>query len=235
MPDAARQNTARNASKAAAPGLRDRKKAKRRHEILRCAEKLFAVQGIEATTVAAIAEEAGVSAPTVFNYFGSKDNLLSCLIFEGAETSRKRWDAITYDPEDNLLETLTTFLSEVSEKTIRIAGKRVWRYAEAANIRRPNTDFEQRFASLDSKLVEELARLFAAFPLVMRNGAVPDPVFLANLFFDRWTAHYMEFIKNDKMTLATHRKRLERDVAQMVSLLFDDRLAEPAAARTARG
>ncbi|MCB1367769.1 MAG: hypothetical protein KDK00_08405, partial [Rhodobacteraceae bacterium] len=160
---------------------------------------------------------------------------LSCLIFEGAETSRKRWDAITYDPEDNLLETLTTFLSEVSEKTIRIAGKRVWRYAEAANIRRPNTDFEQRFASLDSKLVEELARLFAAFPLVMRNGAVPDPVFLANLFFDRWTAHYMEFIKNDKMTLATHRKRLERDVAQMVSLLFDDRLAEPAAARTARG
>ena len=147
MPDAARQNDARTVSKAGTPGLRDRKKAKRRSEILRCAEKLFAAKGIESTTIAAIAEEAGVSAPTVFNYFGSKDNLLSCLIFEGAETSRRRWDKITYSADDNLLETLTNFLCDVSEKTIRIAGKRVWRYAEAANIRRPNTDLRRWTAS----------------------------------------------------------------------------------------
>jgi uncharacterized protein YraI len=27
----------------------------------------------------------------------------------------------------------------------RVTGKRIWRHAEAVNIRRPNTPFEQRF------------------------------------------------------------------------------------------
>lgn len=231
MPETPRQIV----PKPGATGLRDRKKAKRRQVILRAAEKLFAVQGIESTTVAAIADAAGVSTPTVFNYFGSKDNLLSCLIFEGAETSRKRWDGVVYNGDSNLLESLTTFLCDVSDKTIQIAGKRVWRYAEAANIRRPNTDFEQRFALLDASMLSELARLVASFPLVMRNGQKPAPEFLASLFFDRWTAHYMDFIKDDTMTLAAHRDRLSRDIAMMVSLLFEDDLRDAYAARSARG
>ncbi len=211
-----------------APGLRDRKKARRRELILHEADKLFTVQGIEATTMAAIADAAGVSPPTVFNYFGSKDNLLSSLIFEGAAASRKRWRDDHKRQDKNLLDALTGFLGDVSDHTIRIAGKRVWRYAEAANIRHPNTPFEQQFVRLDNALTEELARFLNHRQLVLRNSQEPDCFFLAQLFFDRWNARYLDYIKNDAMTLPDHIDLIARDVAEMVSLLFhDDCIAAP--------
>ncbi len=204
----------------ATAGLRDRKKAKRRQVILREAAKLFADQGIEATTMAAIADSAGVSPPTVFNYFGSKDNLLSSLIFEGSEASHARFRNADYRADRGLTEILAAFLRGVSENTLKIAGKRVWRYSEAAQIRRPNTEFEERFALLDNRLINELARVLASNHLVLRNGRKPDHRFLAKLFFDRWTAHYLKFIKDDAMTLDSHCVDLQADIAVMVDLMF---------------
>ncbi|HBN31636.1 MAG TPA: hypothetical protein DD416_10555 [Rhodobacteraceae bacterium] len=209
-----------------ATGLRGRKKAKRREVILKEAGKLFAAQGIEATTMAAIAEHAGVSPPTVFNYFGSKDNLLNSLIFEGAEATRTRWKGNYNRTDQPLADAITGFLGEVSDYTLRIAGKRVWRYAEAMNIRRPNTEFVERFSLLDSELVAELARFLNARNLELRSGQDPDPAFLADLFFDRWTAQYLNFIKKDEMKLETHLGLLGADIEAMVALLFTDDCAQ---------
>lgn len=207
------------------PGLRDRQKAERREIILRSAEALFAEQGIDSTTISSIADAAGVSPPTVFNYFGTKDNLLNSLIFEGVEVSRRRWASMQMQEHTSLAMSLTSFLAEVTEKTIEIAGKRVWRYAEAAFIRHPNTEFESRFRQLDSQMIEEMARFFSAFELRMRSGHPPDALFLAKMFFDRWTAHYLAFIKNDAMTVEAHTKDLAEDIEKMVDLLFEDACA----------
>ena len=66
-------------------GLRDRKKARRREDILNAASALFAAKGIDATTMAEIADAVDVSPPTIFNYFGNKDGILIALITEGAQ------------------------------------------------------------------------------------------------------------------------------------------------------
>src|SRR5262245_49663322 len=58
-----------------APGLRERKKALTRQAISDVATRLFMERGFEAVTVAEVAEAAGVSIKTVFNYFGSKEEL----------------------------------------------------------------------------------------------------------------------------------------------------------------
>ncbi|HMQ25906.1 MAG TPA: TetR family transcriptional regulator [Acidimicrobiales bacterium] len=55
-----------------ADGLRERKKARTRDDLRRCARELFRTQGYEATTVAQIAAFAEVSEPTFFRYFPSK-------------------------------------------------------------------------------------------------------------------------------------------------------------------
>jgi AcrR family transcriptional regulator len=57
------------------PGLRERKKAQTRRAISDVATRLFMERGFEAVTVAEVAEAAGVSIKTVFNYFGSKEEL----------------------------------------------------------------------------------------------------------------------------------------------------------------
>ncbi|NVK41501.1 MAG: TetR/AcrR family transcriptional regulator [Oceanospirillaceae bacterium] len=57
-------------------GLREQQKARRRHVISASAIALFDSQGYQATTMEQIARAAGVSVPTVFAYFGSKQEIL---------------------------------------------------------------------------------------------------------------------------------------------------------------
>jgi AcrR family transcriptional regulator len=55
-------------------GLRERKKRARREALIDATHRLVAEHGLDAVTVEAICEEAGVSARTFFNYFETKDD-----------------------------------------------------------------------------------------------------------------------------------------------------------------
>ncbi len=57
-------------------GLRERKKAQTRQHISDVATGLFLARGFDAVTMADIAGAADVSVKTIFNYFGSKEDLL---------------------------------------------------------------------------------------------------------------------------------------------------------------
>ncbi|MFE0172200.1 TetR/AcrR family transcriptional regulator [Streptomyces sp. NPDC059002] len=61
---------------AAAPGLRERKKARTKAAIQREAVRLFRAQGYSATTVEQVAEAAEVAPSTVFRYFATKQDLV---------------------------------------------------------------------------------------------------------------------------------------------------------------
>jgi AcrR family transcriptional regulator len=72
---------------AAPTGLRERKKQQTRSDIARAAMQLFSDRGFDAVTVAEVAEAAGVSEKTVFNYFPAKEDL----VFPNGEG---RWAAV---------------------------------------------------------------------------------------------------------------------------------------------
>lgn len=215
-------------------GLRERKKARRRREILRAAARLFDRQGIDATTLADIARAIGVSPPTVTNYFGAKENILSALIFEGTEKERTQHRARPRRTGIPFAEVVGDLLAECSANTLRIAGKRVWRYAEAANIRAAGTAFQARFRESDRLLRELIAEVLGDYAIVLRSGKAPDLDLLAKLFFDRWTAHYLDYIRDDTMSRASHEAALRQDVAAMVDLIFDARFAAASPLRRPR-
>lgn len=61
-------------------GLRERQREKRRKAIVQAAVGLFASQGYQRTTVEQIAMSAEVAATTVFNYFGTKQQIVLDII-----------------------------------------------------------------------------------------------------------------------------------------------------------
>ncbi|MFD0883801.1 TetR/AcrR family transcriptional regulator [Streptosporangium algeriense] len=67
------------------PGLRERKKQRTRQTISDLASELFLRRGFDNVTVAEVAEAAGVSAKTVFNYFPRKEDLFLDRFPEAAE------------------------------------------------------------------------------------------------------------------------------------------------------
>ncbi len=62
----------------ATSGHRERKKRQTREAIARAALELVVERGYEATTLAEIAEAAGIATRTIFAYFPSKEDILFC-------------------------------------------------------------------------------------------------------------------------------------------------------------
>ena len=97
----ARAVQARAASSQEALGLRERKKARLRQEIISTAIKLFRKRGYEKTRVDDIVEILEISQPTFFRYFSSKDAVLS-------EVGRRGYACIAEHLESELSSEATT-------------------------------------------------------------------------------------------------------------------------------
>ncbi|GAB3301405.1 TetR family transcriptional regulator [Epidermidibacterium keratini] len=84
----------------------------RRAEIVDAAARLFERGGIEAITMRAVAQEAGVSLRLVQYYGSSKDELLVAVLEQHSSTSLRRWKArlSRRSAERSLPDVLRTFL-----------------------------------------------------------------------------------------------------------------------------
>jgi AcrR family transcriptional regulator len=93
--------------------LREQKKIAAWVAIRDAALALFEEQGFEATTIEEIAEAAGVSRATFFNYFPSKE----AVVFEQAPTARQAWQALmdARDYDEPLWASLTAVLMGFAE------------------------------------------------------------------------------------------------------------------------
>lgn len=100
--------------------------AENRRRILRAAHELFVARGFAATTVAAIAEAANVSVPTVYDRFGSKAELLKQAIDVAlagddepvavAERATARW-VDEADTAEELLARFAVMMGELAERS----------------------------------------------------------------------------------------------------------------------
>ena len=201
-------------------GLRSRKKARRREVILDQARALFAEKGVDATTMAEIAEAADVSTPTVFNYFGHKDGILIAMITEGAATARDHSKMLAPRTDDDFLTTLMALFMDLSVETMAIANKRIWRYANAAMIRHPDNEFAKPFEEVDAALLETVEKILSQYALTLHDGSRADPGPVAHLFLDVWQATFQDFIRANEMTLEAHRDQLHARFAPLCAMLF---------------
>ena len=85
-----------------------RDKSKKRATILEGAIDVFISMGYELASMDKIAETAGVSKRTVYNHFGSKENLFQAIV-DDFLAQRQSLKTILYNPEKSLEEQLLAF------------------------------------------------------------------------------------------------------------------------------
>lgn len=90
--------------------VKERDKSKKRAVILDGAIDVFIDMGYELASMDKIAETAGVSKRTVYNHFGSKENLFQVIV-EDALAQRQTLKTIKYDAEKTLEEQLLSFIN----------------------------------------------------------------------------------------------------------------------------
>ena len=87
---------------------KNRDKSKKRATILNGAIDVFISMGYELASMDKIAETAKVSKRTVYNHFGSKENLFQAIVNDFL-AQRQSLKTITYNPEKSLEEQLLAF------------------------------------------------------------------------------------------------------------------------------
>ncbi|MFG6203058.1 TetR/AcrR family transcriptional regulator [Pseudomonas retamae] len=107
-------------------GLRERQKEQRREVIAAAALELFKTHGFAATTLDQIAVQAGVSAPTVVNYFGGKQEILLALLKQPDEQAMREARA-NLDADSDPLEALCEFEGLMTDYQLQAMPASLWR------------------------------------------------------------------------------------------------------------
>ncbi|MFU1478602.1 helix-turn-helix domain-containing protein [Roseovarius sp. C7] len=206
------------AVESSSPGLRDRQKSRRRRDILAAARRLIEAEGYAATTMAKIAEAADVSAPTVFNYFGSKDQLVVAMVLEAHEAGQEYMKSWTPPEEAGLGEILGEIFCIYADLTMSYAGKRVWRYAEATNIRCPDSPMVQLYAQIEKTHHDDIAKILHR--LAGRHGLSRSrSALLARVAYSVWNARFLDFIRDEAMSLEAHKTQLCGDMHELGAMV----------------
>jgi len=204
-----------NATKATVPGLRARQKIARTERILAGANHLFNTLGFEQTTMAAIAQSAEVSTPTVFNYFKTKEELLLALVLQVHLETREQVLAFRPKARSGALDSICDFLAMYTQKSLQSINRKTWRHVESTRIRIPESDFVKHYDALSDEMLND----FEGFLERLFEAQVKAPRVIAKVMFNHWSALFMELIRDETMTVESHEKQLREDLAALMEAL----------------
>ncbi len=97
-------------------GRRDQKKQETRTLLYETAIQLFAEKGFEHVSADEIADRAGVSRATVFNYFPSKFDFISAYGDDYRDTLLNYWETLSHLPPLARLDTMCRFSAKEAER-----------------------------------------------------------------------------------------------------------------------
>lgn len=146
--------------------------------ILSTALDLFAMKGYDATAVREICEAAGITKPTLYHFYGSKDGVLQALVNSGFERYRQLVDKALATPG-----TFRAKVKVVARSLFESATRqpRFWRFMHSVIWAPPGTALPQ--TELCSQFYDGVmaALADAAEDAVKRGELAPGPTYVRTL------------------------------------------------------
>lgn len=200
-------------------GLRERQKADRERRILAAAVMRFRMDGYRSVRIADLAEAAEVGVGTVYNYYRNKGDILIATVAMEVEEVLVSGVAIVADPPRGVDEALLSLIFEYYDHSLKYLSKEMWRTAMAISIEAPETPNGKRYSELDQRLSAQVTELILALKNRGEVRAGLDAEALGQLVFNNLNQMFIEFVKDDEMTLDTLRNRVAAQTRPLACLI----------------
>ncbi|WP_019955490.1 TetR/AcrR family transcriptional regulator [Yoonia vestfoldensis] len=202
-------------------GLREKQKADRERRILQAAVTKFRADGYRAVRIEDLAEMAEVSVGTVYNYYQTKGDILIATVAMEVEEVLTAGEQILRDPPHGVSAALLTLIFSYYDHSLEYLSKEMWRTAMALAIEAPGTPNGRRYFELDQRLAAQVTELVIA--LQDRGDVRPDldARAMGTLLFNNLNQMFLEFVRNDAMTLKALRDQVAaqtRPIAQLIAV-----------------
>ena len=181
--------------------LRERQKADREKRILSAAVHKFRANGYKAVRIEDLAEAAEVSVGTVYNYYGTKGDILIAIVTMEVEEVLAEGQVLVDNPPKDPGEALLALTFCYYDHSLNYLTKGMWRRAMALSIEAPDTPNGKRYAALDAKLAQQVGDLLRRF---QDNGTLApnlEATALGRVLFNNLNQSFISFVTDDDMTL----------------------------------
>ena len=180
-------------------GLRAQKKADKNRRILEAATTLFRKVGYDSARIEDIAEMAGVSVGTFYNYYKNKGDMLMATVSMEVEEVLAAGEGIIAKKHDQVASALFDLIGKYYDHSLTYLSKEMWRLAMSLSIAQPETPFSKRYTALDHRLSKQVCDLFRS---LQDRGIVRkdvDCTALGELVFNNVNMMFIEFVKDEEM------------------------------------
>ena len=181
--------------------LRERQKADRERRILSAAVHKFRAEGYKRARIEDLAEAADVSVGTVYNYYGTKGDILIAAVAMEVEEVLAEGTALVANPPADPGEALLALTFCYYDHSLHYLTKEMWRRAMALAIEAPDTPNGRRYAALDAKLAEQVGDLVQRFQATGTLAPDLDAAALGRVLFNNLNQLFTAFVTDEFMTL----------------------------------
>jgi len=182
-------------------GRRVEKRRQTFRRVATVAGQLFAARGYELTTIEEIAEGAGVSPGTVYNYFGTKSAILVAVVAERSsgdtDAAVAALDAGQLAPIDAAMAVVMAYIEPLLDLDRSLLAKVV-----ASTFNPSRTTLMNEFAVLDQRAIDHLVEVLAAQKANGAIGTHVDPRQAATVVFSILTMATILYLTDETIAPA---------------------------------
>lgn len=202
--------------------LRKQQKAQRRELIEIAAKNLFVEKGFELASIEEIAALAMVSQATVYNYYGSKDELLLAIVARGELGVVEKDSEYTYRAgSENPVDLVTEVIMSNIHDTVATLSRDLWGNVIAYIATTPDKTVAPRYIeTIAGGLGRAILHVLEA---CQKNGSIAetvDTVYLANFLTRNERIQFLNFIYLKNMSITELGDSIRDDVTFILTPLL---------------
>lgn len=200
-------------------GLRQRQKTDRDRRIVEAAARLFREFGYEGVKIETIADQAGVSVGTIYNYYQNKGDVLVAVVSLEVNEVIAAGEAVVANPPAEPAAAVNALFDIYLRHSLHYLSKEMWRAAMSISTLHPQSPLGRHYTSLDEGLCRQVRRLLGK---LQRQGALDECVdteLAGTILFNSMNMMFINFVKDEEAGLDDLLQAVGRQADLLVSLL----------------